>query len=581
MPNLHRNDQVLDSKYNAGLLLCFQGKAYKGPRYFCKSSSLTPEDVTRFFDEMYKLSKSGQDAFMLRFMCCSSSKRKRVRTVSRRRPVTVKYHVPNQSGQKIRVCAKAFMGVACVTADRLQRLARKCSESGGTLIPTEARGGRRSTGGHMEITASIKAHISSFKCRESHYGRGKSVRGYLPPTLSVKRMWIMWKAERVKEKKRVCSYQKYWDIFVKKFNLGFGNPRTDVCSLCESLRVKIRMEQNSCQRQKLITEHRLHKLRAQRFYQELRSTRDGEITVCFDMEQNQPLPKLPVSEVFYARQVWIYNLTVMIKEDHQGKDNTHIYTWLETEAGRGANEVCSAVLDFITWLDVRYAAEGKTGLTLRLFSDACASQNKNTIMITVLSRFIEKSKVFQKVVHYFPIRGHSFLPPDRVFGRIEQRLRKTEKIVCPKEYHTIFSEYGTVMKWGVDWQVKDFKSVSKTILKSKLPVKLQEQKVVTVDKAHKRQVGFQTVYSSEPIFVNLLKPKSSLAAIDKAKLVPKENQVKEAKSRDVSKLMTYFEMPSDDESRTFYDDVLHATGTATDSGADIIDYADSDSDLLE
>jgi len=71
------------------------------------------------------------------------------------------------------------------------------------------------------------------------------------------------------------------------------------------------------------------------------------------MEQNQPLPKLSVSEVFYSRQVWIYNLTVMVREDHQGKDNT-----LETEAGRGANEVCSAVLDFITWLDGTYAAEG-------------------------------------------------------------------------------------------------------------------------------------------------------------------------------------------------------------------------------
>ena len=45
--------------------------------------------------------------------------------------------------------------------------------------------------------------------------------------------------------------------------------------------------------------------------------------------------------------------------------------------------------------------------------------------------------------------------------------------------------------------------------------------------------------------------------------------------------MTYFEIPSDDETRTFYDDVLHATGTASDSGADIIDYADSDADLLE
>jgi len=93
------------------------------------------------------------------------------------------------------------------------------------------------------------------------------------------------------------------------------------------------------------------------------------------MEQNQPIPKLSVSEVFYSRQVWIYNLTVMVKEDHQSKDNTHIFTWLETEAGQGANEVSSAVLDFITWLDGTYTSEGKTGLT-ETVSNACASQNK-------------------------------------------------------------------------------------------------------------------------------------------------------------------------------------------------------------
>ena len=307
---------------------------------------------------MYKLPKSGQDTFLLRFVCCSSSKRRRVKTVHRNRPVTVRYYIPNQSGQKLRVCAKAFIGVACVTADRLQRLPRKCSESGGTMVPTEARGGSRLNVRHKEVTASIVAHISSFKCRESHYGRGKSVRGYLPPTLSVKRMWKMWKNQRKMERKGVSSYQKYWDIFSKKFNLGFGSPRTDVCSQCESLRLRIKNEQKSNERQKLITEYRIHKLRAKRFYEELRSTKDGEVTVCFDMEQNQPLPKLSVSEVFYSRQVWIYNLTVMVREDHQGKDNTRIFTWLETEAGRGANEVCSAVLDFITWLDGTYAAEG-------------------------------------------------------------------------------------------------------------------------------------------------------------------------------------------------------------------------------
>jgi len=79
---------------------------------------------------------------MLRFMSCSPSVRKHLPTVSRYRPVVVQYHLPNQAGQNIRVCIKAFCGV---TSDRLQRLARKCVGSGGTLIVRENRGGSRLT----------------------------------------------------------------------------------------------------------------------------------------------------------------------------------------------------------------------------------------------------------------------------------------------------------------------------------------------------------------------------------------------------------------------------------------------------
>lgn len=32
------------------------------------------------------------------------------------------------------------------------------------------------------------------------------------------------------------------------------------------------------------------------------------------------------------------------------------------------------------------------------------------------------------------------MPPDRVFGRIEQKLRKKENIVSPNQYYVIFKE---------------------------------------------------------------------------------------------------------------------------------------------
>ena len=104
---------------------------------------------------------------------------------------------------------------------------------------------------------------------------------------------------------------------------------------------------------------------------------------------------------------------------------------------------------------------GKNGLTLRLFSDACCSQNKNMVMVCLLARFIERSTVFKRAVHIFPVRGHSYLPPDWVFGCIEKALRKGETIVSPSEYHKILGEHGDVRRWGLEWQSRDYQTIRK------------------------------------------------------------------------------------------------------------------------
>lgn len=55
------------------------------------------------------------------------------------------------------------------------------------------------------------------------------------------------------------------------------------------------------------------------------TTEADVINVSFDMEQNQPLPKLSVSEVFYARQIWVYNLIFVLMQDTQNATNTFVF----------------------------------------------------------------------------------------------------------------------------------------------------------------------------------------------------------------------------------------------------------------
>ena len=50
----------------------------------------------------------------------------------------------------------------------------------------------------------------------------------------------------------------------------------------------------------------------------------------------------------------------------------------------------------------------------------------------------------------FPIRGHSFLPADRVFGRIEQDLRRKDTILLLSDYHAVLRSHGALLIYGDD-----------------------------------------------------------------------------------------------------------------------------------
>lgn len=57
----------------------------------------------------------------------------------------------------------------------------------------------------------------------------------------------------------------------------------------------------------------------------------------------------------------------------------------------------------------------------------------------------------------FPIPGHSYIPPDRVFGRIEKQVRKLDTIIDPACCVEIFKEHGTVFNLKNDGIVRNWK----------------------------------------------------------------------------------------------------------------------------
>src|SRR6218665_2450541 len=65
----------------------------------------------------------------------------------------------------------------------------------------------------------------------------------------------------------------------------------------------------------------------------------------------------------------------------------------------------------------------------------------------------------------FPVRGHSFLPCDRLFGRIEKELKTNNTILEPKGFHEIFSHHcDKVFHIGTDWFCDDWKTGQQQVL---------------------------------------------------------------------------------------------------------------------
>lgn len=184
-----------------------------------------------------------------------------------------------------------------------------------------------------------------------------------------------------------------------------------------------------------MTALRVHKLRAKAFFKLLQVQKDDMITFSFDCQKNSPLPRIPDQSAYYSRQFYLYNFTIVqgSSKDKLNKNTTFAYTWTENEFGKTANQIASAVYDRLNKTELSAIT------SIRLFADGCGGQNKNSIMLSMLSKWLLENVSVKRIEIIFPVTGHSFMPPDRVFGNIEKVLKKREVIIQPKEYCDIIS----------------------------------------------------------------------------------------------------------------------------------------------
>lgn len=137
-------------------------------------------------------------------------------------------------------------------------------------------------------------------------------------------------------------------------------------------------------------------------------------------------------------------------------DKAMFYVYHEGLAKKGPNEVCSFLMNYFdNVLD-------KNVKHLHLFSDGTGGQNKNNTVVRFFLALVEIGR-FDSVHHYFPIRGHSYLPCDRDFSAVKRKIKKTDRVYTVREYVELISTSTVnIQKFCVTMvdpsDVKDFNS---------------------------------------------------------------------------------------------------------------------------
>ncbi|KAJ8887904.1 hypothetical protein PR048_007388 [Dryococelus australis] len=97
-------------------------------------------------------------------------------------------------------------------------------------------------------------------------------------------------------------------IFLHDFNVGFRSPSSDFCTICIRLQHQIPSANHNTSKINLLMQLRLHKLRVNTFYDLAKKSPSSTNSVCFDLQQVQLLPRTPIQDPFYSRQMGFYSL---------------------------------------------------------------------------------------------------------------------------------------------------------------------------------------------------------------------------------------------------------------------------------
>lgn len=325
-----------------------------------------------------------------------------------------------------RVCRNFFVNILQIHASRYELVALKLD----SCVLKDLRGvfphpklSNEKEEFAIDVIMSIPRYVS-------HYCREDSSACYLGSEwdkAKIHRLYVeLWKKDHTEIPMSLMCFTKIFD----RFNLKFKGRNKDTCKTCDFLHARSKTGEDV---EEVLN---LHHEKAESLRNYMRDdlkaaeSNDSLEVLTYDFQKVQPLPSFETSIIYYLRQLSLLNLGI-----HSGKSNkAFFYNWIETEAGRGADEVGSCLRDYI----MKNVKDPVTSLVL--YSDSCGGQNRNFKLCLILKKVLQDHPSLQSITLRYLQSGHSFLPNDREFGHYEKLIRMQEKIELPSQYVKLMKE---------------------------------------------------------------------------------------------------------------------------------------------
>jgi hypothetical protein len=184
-----------------------------------------------------------------------------------------------------------------------------------------------------------------------------------------------------------------------------------------------------------------------------------------------------------------------------------------------------------------------------LFSDACGGQNRNW---TVIRYTLYLAILLQiKIIHIFPVRGHSYNICDSNFASIGKEFKKKAIFEVPNDYLKILESKKKFKI--VKTNILDFDKCLSVIINKEKSIKIS--KIFRIDYFPNGEISFSITYDFNPNKIQFIKNNELLENVNNwlNNLVKTEkSNISAAKIKDLYSLLPYLKPVN----RTFYAEYL-------------------------